>query len=168
MFAAERAFDALGSAGRTGTVEHGIAGAFVGNGCGGVFAHGGCVIFEAGDVAADGESIRTTRDQWDQGARLRQRPRRKNNATGRVLDNVGGLVRCEVPVNAGYIHARAHDPPGDGKEFEIVLHKNGYVIADAKPQLAQQLSNLIGLLIQLLPGQLLSAGGINDCRSLRF
>jgi hypothetical protein len=42
------------------------------------------------------------------------------------------------------------------------------MIADTKPELGQQLSNLIGLLIELLPGELLAARGIDNCRSLRF
>ena len=93
MLAAEGAFDALGPTRCAGAVEHGVAGALVGNGRCCVFAHRGCVIVEASDITTHDKLMRATRDQRDQGFGLRQRRGGKNDATGGVSRQCRRSVR---------------------------------------------------------------------------
>ena len=144
--------DALGPPGRTGRIQHVIAGDLVGNRRLGLRASLLVPGAEAGFGLVDHEKHRAISRGHEIADLLGAFRRGDEDLGAAILDDVGDLVLGEIAADRGVIEAGALRGPCDLHEGEPVLHQEGDVIAGFQPQSAEQLCTLVGELVELAIG----------------
>ena len=162
----QRRPDALGPTGGARGVQHGGAGRLVREGLRG---RGGDRVLVAAvpvDRAAVGQPERRRRDRaGDRGRGLPLPGRHDQRLRAAVGDDVGDLVRLEVPVHGGDVQAGAHGRPVHLEGAQVVLGQQRHHVTGPQARLVQHVRQLDRAQLEVPVGERLAGAG-HDGRDL--
>ena len=162
----QRRPDALGPAGGARGVQHGGAGRLVGERLGGSGGDRVLVAAVPVDRAAVGQPERGRRDlAGDRGRGRGLLGRDDQRLRAAVGDDVGHLVRLEVPVDGGDVQAGADGGPVHLEGAQVVLGQQRHHVAGPQARVVQHVRQLDRAPLEVPVGERLAGAG-HDRRDL--